>query len=233
MNLQPPKTFSFANCEEWPKWKRRFKQYRQASSLIDKGEERQVSTLLYCLGEDTEEVLRISAEDKKKYSKVIDKFDKHFKVKKNVIFERARFNQRSQLAEKPADHSITEIHKLAENCKFGAMKDELIRDRLVVRIRDSSLSEYLQLEPELTLDRAKRLIRQRESVQCQQEFLKPTQVKFEKRWPGESSLDAVRQPTTRRKLPAIPTAQTKPSLNNCRRCGSGTHPRQCKRCNLF
>ena len=78
---------------------------------------------------------------------------------------------------------------MAENCDFGAMKDELIRDCLVVGIRDSSLSERLQLESELTLDRAKQLIHQRESVQCQQELLNP--VKLKKRWPGESSLDAV------------------------------------------
>ena len=35
------------------------------------------------------------------------------------------------------------------------MKDELIRDRLVVGIRDLALSERLQLEPDLTLDKAK------------------------------------------------------------------------------
>ena len=40
------------------------------------------------------------------------------------------------------------------------MKDELIRDRLVVGIRDSALSEQLQLESELTLDKAKQFIRQ-------------------------------------------------------------------------
>jgi len=125
------------------------------------------------LGEDTEEVLdttQTSAEDKKKYSKAIDEFDKHFKMKKNVIFEHARFKQCSQFADEPANHFITEIHKLAENCDFGAMKDELIRDCLVVGIRDSSLSERLQLESELTLDRAKRLIRQRESVQSLLKF---------------------------------------------------------------
>ena len=198
-----------------------FKQYCQASSLTDKGEECQVSTLLYYLGEDAEEVLDttwISAEEKKKYSKVIDEFDKYFKVKKNIIYEHARFNRCSQLADHSADHFITKIHKLVENYEFEAMKDKLICDRLVIRIRDPLLSECLQLEPELTLDR---LIHQRESVQCQQEFLK---VKLEKQWPGEISLVVVRQPTTRRKLPAIPPAPTKPSLNNCHRCGSGTYP---------
>ena len=96
MNLQPPTPFSFAKSEEWPKWKRRFEQYRQASGLVEKGEQRQVNTLLYCLGPDAEEVLdttSISEDDKKKYEKVINEFDKYFDVKKNVIFECARFNQ--------------------------------------------------------------------------------------------------------------------------------------------
>ena len=69
------------------------------------------------------------------------------------------------------------------------MKDELIRDRLVVGIQDLALSERLQLEPDLTLDKAKQLIRQRESVKIQQDSLqKPTAKE-------EGSLDAVRKPT--------------------------------------
>ena len=81
MNLQPPAPFCFHKTDKWPKWKRRFE--RQASGLADKGDERQVSTLLYCLGDDAEEILdttRITSEDKKKYSKVLDAFDDYFKV---------------------------------------------------------------------------------------------------------------------------------------------------------
>ena len=113
---------------------------------------------------------RISGDDRKKYEKVIDKFDKYFKVKKNVIYERTRFNQHSQLLDESADHFITEIHRLADNCEFGDMEDQLIRDRLVVGIRDCASSERLQLEADLTLDKAKKLIRQREAVRVQQEF---------------------------------------------------------------
>ena len=157
MNLQPPTPFSFAKSDEWLKWKWRFEQYHQASGLVDKDEQRQVSTLLYCLGEEAEEVLdttRISEDDRKKYQKVVGEFDKYFKVRKNVIYECAQFNQRNQLSDEPADRFITEVHKLAENCKFGSMKEELIRDRLVVGIRDLSLSEHLQLEPDLILDKS-------------------------------------------------------------------------------
>jgi len=83
INLQPPIAFSFAKSEEWPKWKRHFEQYCEASGLVEKGELRQVSTLLYCLGEEAEEVLDttcISEDDRKKYQKVIDEFDKWRKM---------------------------------------------------------------------------------------------------------------------------------------------------------
>ena len=44
----------------------------------------------------------------------------------------------------------------------------MIRDRLVVGLRDESLFEWLQMELNLYLDMAKKQIRQREVVQQQQ-----------------------------------------------------------------
>ena len=146
VNLQPPAPFCFQKTDEWPEWKRHFKQYRLASGLADLGEEQQVSTLLYCLGEDAEDVLdttKITSENRKKYSKVVDAFDDHFKVRKNLIFEQVHFNRRNQLPNESVEQFITEIHRLGDNCEYGEMKEELIRDRLVVGIRDHALSEHL------------------------------------------------------------------------------------------
>ena len=39
MNLQSPAPFCFHKTDEWPKGKRQFEQYRQASGLADKGDE--------------------------------------------------------------------------------------------------------------------------------------------------------------------------------------------------
>ena len=60
---------------------------------------KQISTLLYCLGEEAESVLSsadTTADDRKDYKKITDKLDEFFKVRHNVIYERARFNRRSQ-----------------------------------------------------------------------------------------------------------------------------------------
>ena len=64
------------------KWKCWFEQYCEVSELAEKGELCPVSTLLYCLGEEAEEVLDITcitADDRKKYMNVIDKFDNFLK----------------------------------------------------------------------------------------------------------------------------------------------------------
>ena len=52
------------------------------------------------------------------------------------------------------DSFITALYELAEYCNYGALREEMIRDRLVVGIRDSKLSENLQLDSELTLEKA-------------------------------------------------------------------------------
>ena len=75
-----------------------------------------------------------------KISKVLEAFDEYFKVCKNIIFERAHFNKRCQLSNESVKQFITEVHRLGDNCEFVVMKEELIRDRLVVGIRDQALS---------------------------------------------------------------------------------------------
>ena len=175
VSLQPPQPFPFDTPDEWPKWRRRFEQFCVASGLSKEDEERQVSTLLYCLGEEADDVLtstNISAESRKKYDDVLAKFYTHFKVRKNIIFERARFNRRVQEEEESVEQFITTLYSLAENYKYRGMKEELIRDRLVVGIKDVTLSERLQMDEALTLDKAKKLVCQREAVKEQQSLLK-------------------------------------------------------------
>ena len=164
IHLKPPGQFDFSKPDEWPKWKKRFEQYRSASGLNAEADPRQVDTLLYCMGEEADSVLastHISAEDRKKYDAVVGKFDAYFQVRRNIIFERAKFNRRSQREGESAEQYITELYELIEFCEYGGLKEEMLRDRLVVGIQDLTLSEKLQTDPELTLEKAKTMIRQK------------------------------------------------------------------------
>ena len=154
--LEPPESFDFSKPDGWNRWKRRFEQFRVASGLANEDDAKQVSTLLYCLGEGAEDTLsstNISKKDRESYGAVVKKLDDYFGVRRNIIFERARFNRRDQLEGETADEYIATLFGLAENCEYGGLKDELVRDRLVVGIRDETLSRQLQLDPELTLDK--------------------------------------------------------------------------------
>ena len=53
------------------------------------------------------------------------------------------------------------LYALAENCDYGDITDEMIRD---LGIRDTTLSEELQMDSALTLEAVKKAIRQREAV---------------------------------------------------------------------
>lgn len=53
------------------------------------------------------------------------------------------------------DQYITELYILTDN-EFEEKRDDMIRDRLVVGIKDKLLLECLQLVPNLTLETAKK-----------------------------------------------------------------------------
>ena len=79
----------------------------------------------------------ITKEDRDKYAIIIAKFDAFFQVRKNVIFERAKFNRRNQKEGESAEQYITALYSLVETYEYGTLKVEMLRDRIVVGIRDT------------------------------------------------------------------------------------------------
>lgn len=148
-NIQPPEPFDFSKPHEWTRWIRRFERFRQVSNLTATSNEHQVNTLIYCMGDEADDVLRslqLSDADQRKYDKVKDGFHSFFVVKKNIAYERARFNMRKQGPNETVDVFVTALYALAEHCSYGTLQGELIRDRIVVGLADTRLSECMQME---------------------------------------------------------------------------------------
>ena len=127
------------------------------SGLAGKDETVQVHTLIYSMGDAADDILKsfhLTEEEMKTYDTVIDKFHNHFVKKHNVIYERACFNQRHQEEGETFDNYVTALYGLVEHCMYGSLQSEMIRDRIVVGLCDRKLSEHLQLEPDLTLEKA-------------------------------------------------------------------------------
>ena len=176
--------------------------------------------------------------NRKKCGPVKAKFEGRFLIKRNVIFERAKFNMNVQKEGEPVDNFITDLYSLTEHCNFGTLHDELIRDRIVVGIGDKALSENSkQLEAELTLEGAINQVRQKEAVRKRQIVLRaegdsPSQTdvdyvkmkgkqKFtQKVNPGKEQFKQVKS------RPAVTTKQ------KCERCNGPPHARDwlCNNC---
>ena len=73
------------------------------------------------------------------------------------------------------DIFVTDLRRRAEYCDFGAIKDSLIRDQIVVGINDPKLRERLLRETDLTLEKAVKLCRITEQSKEQSKiFISPT-----------------------------------------------------------
>ena len=225
-SVAPPERFDFKTPEVWPMWIKRFERYASVTGLVQKDEEVQVDTLLYCMGEASEDILAtfgLNDANQKKWAPVRDKFKDYFVKRKNVVFERAKFNRRVQEEGEPVDAFITSLYNLAENCSYAGLREELIRDRIVIGIRDISLSERLQCNEELTLAKAITSCRQQEAVKQQQSTLRSA--------PVSAQVDAVRgkqpwkrQPFTDKKKPSYPPR--KPFVPH----KQSSHKKECHRC---
>ena len=165
---------------------------------------------------------------------MIAKFNSHFVKRRNVIYDRAKFNSRSQQDGESVEEFIYSVHTLAQYCSYGNLHDEMVRDRIVVGIRDVSLSQKLQMDPELTLEKATKMVRESEAIKQQQKTLRSEEgvelnlVKGRsKSWHQKSKQN--------RRLPQ--TAPVKPPV--CNRCGQPAHGRMqcpakdqtCHKCN--
>lgn len=173
LRLDPPPNFSF-EPKDWKIWNAHFERYRKATGLASEPDEDQINALLYIMGLESETIFNSftfqKAEEKKKYALVVEKFGEHFLPKQNVIHERFMFYSRNQRTEEPAEKFITDLHKLAETCEFDKMKDEMIRDKIVIGVFDSDISKRLQSDRNLTLDKAIEIVRMAETINEQHEI---------------------------------------------------------------
>ena len=126
-----------------------------------------MNALLYAMGGESEDIFTSftfdDGTDQNNYDRVKETFDHHFIAKKNVIYERAKFNQCLQGQDEPVENFSTDLYRLAEFCEYESLKDEMVVD-----LRNDKLSEKLQMNSGLTLEQAVQQARQSENVRKQQ-----------------------------------------------------------------
>ena len=131
------------------------------------------------------------------------------------------------------DSFITSLYRLAEHCNYRDLHNEMIRDRIVVGLRDAALSERLQTDSELTLDKAITMVRQTEAVKEQQPVVRgEVENSRHARVEAVHGVQSLQQkqsfknnPTKKQTKPPVGQQPAKAHKKGCTRCGKfPTHP---------
>ena len=102
--------------------------------------------------------------EKTNVDKVIELLEAYFIGETNEIYEAYLFNQRVQEVGESFDSFLTALRTLAKTCNFGNMQDRMIRDRVVVGIKENSTRKKLLIETKLTLNKCIDICRANENT---------------------------------------------------------------------
>ncbi|KAG8232362.1 hypothetical protein J437_LFUL008830 [Ladona fulva] len=117
--------------------------YHHGSSLFTQLNEQQVNQSQYIMGEKAGDLLMafsLSEQDVMLYATLKQKFDEYLGVQEETDRE-------------TVDDNILNLNFLTETCNIGAIREEMIRYKFVIGMRDKKIAEALQFDPDLTLSK--------------------------------------------------------------------------------
>ncbi len=154
--------------EDWDLFKQVWENYEISSGLDRCPSKVRTATLLTCFSPTALKVYnQLDWEDeahKTNITKVMEKFSELCKGVINETYERYIFNTRSQNSDESVDDYYVALQELSKNCNYGNLRASLIRDRLVVGIRDSGARKKLLQEKNLDLARCLDILRSSEAA---------------------------------------------------------------------
>ena len=132
----------------WKLFKSQFGIFKIAKKLAAMTQEEQICNMLVQMGPDSVQIYEqftfdeTKDDQKKTLANTITFFDSYFEPVKNVIFERAKFNSMKQ-GDTSIHQFIVNLQQQAAYCEYAEVKSQLIRDRIIVGVKDQRLREYL------------------------------------------------------------------------------------------
>ena len=248
-----PGPFDFQETAEnkWSTFTRQFNTYLIANELTTKPEIVKWNLLLLAAGPEAQDLfegfdLENTDDNPLTLERVSEAFRIHCEGKElNVIYERFVFNERKQKETESFNSFLSSIKQLAKSCKFGDLKNELIRDRIICGLKDPDLKKLLLKKPNLTLEKAVDICKIHETTTNQ---VKKMDVKDDANDDDNIVINAIDQGKKqfknvhtrsfdRRKSYERYDRNRKPidTMKNCNACGYMQNPNNCfaygKRCN--
>ena len=156
--IQPPTGLNLSCKDKAVNWKiynQQWENYSIVAQLDRQSEDYRVALFLYSIGQEavkTYNSFDMSEENPWKLAEIIKEFDNYAVGETNETYEHYIFNSREQKEGEPIDSYVAELRALAQSCNFcTCLQDSLIRDCIVLGIRDGKTRKRLLLQNKLTL----------------------------------------------------------------------------------
>ena len=221
----PPEPLRVSGNDTAGNWERFYEQWQHylvAMDLTDSAENKKVAVFLTCIGTEAFEVYRnfqFAPDQVGKLDAIVKAFKDYCVGAMNVTYERYQFHKRHQDLHERFDNFVGDLRRLAKNCAFGDVSDSMIRDRIVVGIRDDAIRQKLLQIPDLTLTRAINL--------CRTSELASRQFKEMSLTDEAAAVHAVAKPKSRKFQPPAKQQQNNADDGNCYFCGHQHAKSQC------
>ncbi|KAL9989578.1 hypothetical protein ACROYT_G004142 [Oculina patagonica] len=219
-------------AENWKLWKEKYNNYFIISRLDRENPEYQLAMFKHTIGNDALKLIKTftyaETENRNDWRVVMGKVEKHCIGEVNEIYERYCFNKRDKIPTESVDSFVSELKTLAKTCNFcDCLRDSLIRDRIVLGIKNEQTTKKLLRVRDLTLNRCIDICRSEEVTELQMKSL-------------SEPVDNIHQFKSKNKKPSVPTPDGRSGKKiSCKFCGYDHAPerkkcpawgKMCKRC---
>ena len=145
-------------ADNWKLWKEKYNNYFVISRLDRESSPYRLKMFKHTICDEALKVIKTFSytedEDSNDWRVVMAKMEKHCIGEVNEIYERYCFNKRDKLPTESVDCFVAELKTLAKTCNFcDCLRDSLIRDRIVLGIKDEQTTKKLLRIRDLTLKR--------------------------------------------------------------------------------
>ena len=210
----------------WRKFKRLWDSYEIVTNQKEEQTTYRTAVFLSCIGLDALDIyegLSFESEvERNDIDTVLKKFEEYCVGSTNETYEAFKFNCRHQAAGESIEEFVADLRRLIKTCNYGPLENRLLRDKIVLGVRDETLRSKLLEVRQLTLTGCIDVCRAHETSQHQtMQMTRKTQdmqevQAFRERKSAKTGMKEHRSETGMR----------------CGYCG-GRHPRAKEKCPAF
>ncbi|XP_058797558.1 uncharacterized protein LOC131667851 [Phymastichus coffea] len=137
----------------WRMWKQQFVIFLKTAKLEEKSSEAKANLLLNTIGKlGIEAMQEFPDVDLDNYDAILQKLDEIFDPPKREIEERYKFFTRSKKNNESIEAYISDLEEKSKTCNFENLTSSLIRDMIVLNIKDENMRKLFFVKENLDLN---------------------------------------------------------------------------------